>query len=86
MILFVLFLLSLISLLLYLNSYIDQFANIVRSNGIYVSVFVFACTILYSWYAKKNAYNKHVVDFFDVPTPHRQWRKGYKATPRNNKY
>ena len=81
MILFVLFLVSLISLLLYFNSYIDQFANTVRSNGIYISVIVFACTILYSWYAKKNTYNNQVVDFFNVPA-----RNGYKASSRKNKY
>jgi len=64
MLLFVLFLLSLISLLLYFNSYIDQFAGVVRSNGIYISVIVFAGVLLYSWYAKKRAYTETVVDFF----------------------
>lgn len=62
---FILFLSSLIILMLYYSAYIDNFANLVKKNGVLISVLVFIGTIIYSWIKKKPKYNHDILKMLE---------------------
>ena len=61
MILFLLFLGSLIFIMLYFYPYFDLISMWIKKNGVYISIFIFLGSIFLSWFKKKNYYNPDIL-------------------------
>ena len=61
MILFLLFLGSLIFIMLYFYPYFDLVSMWIKKNGVYISISIFLGSIFLSWFKRKNYYNPDIL-------------------------
>lgn len=86
---FLLFLGSLIFIMLYYSSYIDIFAEWIRTNGLFISVIIFMGTLIYSWIKKKPKYSHSIIQNLEKPMnfnlsrPTNNKDKATTTTPRS---